>query len=225
MSEPREIRYCAVHGTHHHPEPPARLCRRCEANLETWLKEIPNHYALLPRFIEHGTTDANPDSKATKAAEAPAPMRLEIIDLLDTRLGRKWHATEATDDRRGAVGDLLAIAANIHDGRNLTGPLPTTVSQACDYIRRHMLWLTEQEWIGGTYDEIRKLHRALSDAVGIYRPRPVGRCHVVPDDTDQPCGGPLMSNLYGGVHCARCSATWDATHLRQLGLAQAQEPA
>lgn len=220
------INRCAVHGTHHHPDPPAKLCRRCEANLTTWLREIPDHYALLPRFVEHGTTDRNPDSKATKASEASAPMRLEIIDLLDDRLGRKWLGLTPTDDRRGVVGSLLAVASEIHDGRNLTGEKPTTVVNACDYIGRHILWLTEQDWVGDTYDEIRKLHRALSDAVGIYRPRPVGRCHVVPDDTDDPCGGPLMANPYGGVHCPRCQAAWDAGHLRQLGLAlTTQEPA
>lgn len=216
-----ELRYCAVHPTHHHPDAPANLCHRCEDNLRTWIRDIPNHYALLPTFLEHGTTDRNPDSKATKRAEAPAPMRLGIVDLLDTRLGRKWQGLDVTEDRRGVLGALLVICAEIKDGRDLTGDLPNTVTTACDYISRHMLWLVTQDWIGDTHHELRTLHRELSDAVGIYRPKPVGKCHNVPDDSDQPCDGPLLANTYGGVRCARCQATWDAAHLRQLGLAQA----
>lgn len=215
------INPCAVHPSHQHPDPPARLCRRCETNLREWLTNIPNKYALLPRFLEHGTTDSNPDSKATKRAEVAAPMKLQIVDLLDTRLGRKWLGTQATDDRRGALGTLYAICTEIHDSRNLTGPLPTNVTATCDYLTRHILWLTEQDWIGDTYNEIRLLHRELSDAIGEYRPKPVGRCHVIPDEAEDPCGGPLFANPYGGVRCARCQASWDASKLRVLGLAQA----
>lgn len=219
------ITYCRVNGNHP-TEAPAQLCQRCEDNLRSWLRDIPHRYALLPTFAEHGTTDRNPDSKATKRAEAPAPMRLEVIDLLDTRLARKWQGTNVTDNRRGVVGELDAIARNIHDGRNLTGPIPNNVTGLCDYIGRHILWLVEQDWIGDTFNEVKALHRALSDAVGIYRPKPVGRCHVIPDDHDQPCGGPLMANRYGGVRCPRCESTWDAENLRILGAALGnQEPA
>jgi hypothetical protein len=226
MNAPSTITYCQVNGSHKHPDPPAQLCAHCEDQLTRWLKEIPNHYALLPTFLQHGTTDSNPDSKATKRSEAAAPMRLEIIDLLDTRLGRKWQGLAVTDDRRGTLGTLLAITGEIHDGRNLTGEQPTNVTAACNYITRHMLWLITQEWVGDTYSELRKLHRSLSDAVGIYRPKPVGKCHVIPEDAEEPCGGPLMASPYGGVRCPRCESTWDATHLRQLGLAiTAQEPA
>lgn len=219
MSHPRTITYCQVNGSHKHPEPPAQLCPRCEDQFTRWLKEIPEHYALLPTFLEHGTTDRNPDSKATKRSEAAAPMRLEIIDLLDMRLGRKWQGLDVTDDRRGTLGTLLAITSEIHDGRNLTGEQPTNVTAACTYISRHMLWLTEQDWIGDTFAEIKALHRSLSDAVGIYRPKPVGTCHVVPEHVEEPCGGPLMASPYGGVRCPRCEATWDADHLRVLGAA------
>lgn len=221
------ITHCAIHGTHSLPQAPSRLCRRCENNLRDWLREIPERFALLPAFLEHGTTDHNPDSKATKKAEAPPPMRLAIVDLLDRRLGRKWQGLDVTDDRRGAYGTLHAICANIKDARDLTGPIPNTVAGTCDYIARHMLWLAEQDWVNEPFNEVRILHREVSDGVGIFRPKPVGSCHLIPDDTETPCGGPLFANPYGGVRCARCQATWDAAKLRMLGLAQAeaQEPA
>lgn len=214
---------CAVNGGHRVPTPPARICPNCETQLRDWLRAIPDHYTLLPTFLEHGTTDRNPDSKATKRSEAAAPMRLEIVDLLDHRLGRKWLGTATTDDRRGVLGTLLAIAHEIHDGRQLTGDLPTNVTAACDYIHRHLLWVAEQDWVGDAYAEIKALHRTLSDAVGIYRPRPVGRCHLPQEETEEPCGGPLLANKAGGVRCPRCEAEWEADKLRLLGAALASQ--
>lgn len=219
------IHYCLIHKTHHNPEPPKHICTNCETTLKTWLEQIPTNYALLPRFKEHGTTDRNPDAKTTKSAQAPTPLRLDIIDLLDERHGRKWLGTTPTNDRRGTLGTLLAIATEIAETRGLPGNIPNHVYGAADYIDKNTDWLTTQEWVTEPFHELRKLHRRISDAVGIYRPKPVGTCHLINDDTTTPCGGPLMANPYGGVKCLRCRATWDANHLRQLGLAQAQETA
>jgi hypothetical protein len=222
------IRYCGTgckrHGRPTQIDPPATICRRCENQLRDWLTAIPDLYALLPTFIHHGTTDRNPDSKATKAANAPAPMRLDIIDLLDTRHARKWLGTDHTDNQRGTLGTVAGWANTIRDERHLKTPAPTTVAQACDLLATQMLWLIEQPWAHEAHAELKTLHRELSDAIGDYRPRPVGRCHVDNED-GEPCGGPLLANNYGGVHCPRCNSTWDANHLRQLGLAQAQESA
>lgn len=228
-----EIRYCVNGCTRRDGDakrrvtttPPSQLCGRCEDHLATWLDRIPDAYAILPSFVLPGTTERNPESKATKRTQAPTPVREEVLDLLDTRAGRKWQGTEPTEDHRGAYGTLLAIAREIHDGRNLTGPLPTSVTTACAYITRHMLWLAEQDWVTEPYEEIRRLHRELADAIGDYRRPPVGHCHIPTDEDGARCGGGLYANPYGGVRCGRCGATWDAAHLRQLGLAQAQETA
>lgn len=204
----------------------SHLCTRCEDNLDRWLGGIATTWPLLPLFVEHGTTESNPDSKATKRAEAPAPMRLEIIDLLDTRLGRIWNGTAPASDRRGVAGTIGAHVDRLAEERNLTVlPAPGDVGEGARLLRRHRLWLAEQDWIADLYEEIRVLHRQLSDAVGDYRPRPVGKCHLVPQEDAGACGGPLMANRVGGVRCGRCRATWDAGHLRQLGLAQAAEEA
>lgn len=220
------ITYC-VTGCRRNGHPtqttaPDKLCRHCENTLRDWIRTIPDIYSLLPSFIEHGSTEKNPDSQATKRTEAPAPMRLDIIDLLDTRLGRRWQGLDTTDDRRGALGTLLAIAEEIHDNRNLANPPPAHVAGACDYISRHMLWLVQQDWVAEAFTEIKRLHRLLSDAIGDYRPKPVGVCNVTLED-DTECGGPLLANKYGGVRCGRCHNTWDAKQLRHLGLTLAQE--
>lgn len=225
-----EIIYCVNactrrHGDEWQPvttEPPSQLCPRCEDNLHRWLVKIPETYALLPTFIEHGAAERNPESKATKSANAPAPMRLDIIDLLDTRLGRHWNGMAPAHDRRGTIGFLRVHVERLCEERPLTqGWDDTSVSEACKLLDRHRLWICEQDWVAYLYEDLRTINRELSDAVGDYRRPPVGRCHIENDDNEEACGGPLHANQYGGVRCGRCGATWDADNLRLLGLAQA----
>lgn len=201
----------------------SQLCRHCEGNLHKWLTKIPDLYALLPTFAIPGSAEKNPDSKATKRAEVAAPVRLEVLDLLDTRLGRKWLGTAAAHDRRGVVGALLVHAERLVEERPLTTELkdrPTVVG-LCALLDRHRLWLAEQDWVTFILDDLKQIHRELSDAIGEYRRPPIGHCHI--ENEEGKCGGPLFANPLGGVRCARCQATWDPEHLRQLGLAQALE--
>lgn len=199
-----------------------KLCRRCEDNLHNWLTKIPDLYALLPGYTIPGSIEKNPESKATKRAEVAAPLRLDVLDLLDTRLGRKWLGTAAAEDRRGVLGTLEVHARAVIDERHVANTLghPPTVTQVCALLDRHRLWIAEQDWITYLYEDVKQVHRNLSDATGDYRRPPVGHCHV--EDDNGRCDGPLYANTYGGVHCAKCRATWDAAHLRQLGLAQAE---
>lgn len=192
-----------------------QLCRPCANRFEKWLREIPEHYALLPQYVLPMTDrDANPDSKATKRTNAPAPLRVDVIDLLDERRGRKWLATEATNDRRGTLGTVHAIATYIRESRNTDTRLKPTVSRETDTIIRNLDWLLADPSLGDTYEEIRILHRQLSDAIGVYRQKPVGRCTV--DIDDKPCGGPLLPHD-NGVNCIHCGAHWDQNLLRFLG--------
>lgn len=219
-----EPRYCAINRNHPNPDTPATACDRCTDDIRHWLNTIPDTYTLLTLFVEHGTTTANPDSKATKRAEAPAPMRLEIIDLLDNRHGRRWLGLVPTTDRRGTAGALKVHTDRLIDERNLTTPHDdANITAACALLNRHLLWLTEQTWIDELHTDLKQLNRALSDAIGDYRPKPVGRCHLPLETQEDPCGGALLANKAGGVRCANCHATWDANELRRLGLAQAEQ--
>lgn len=203
------------------PAKHGHLCDGCYDRLEKWLREIPERFALLPQFLTQGTElEPNPGSKATKRTVAPAPLRVAALDLLDTRKGRKWQGTEPTDDRRGAIGTLLAIANELRALRNSTIKNDSHVLGEADYIRLSLETLSKQEWVTDAYKEIKKLHRELGDAVGIYPARPVATCTVVDPNTDDPhaCGGPLYPSKAGGVYCAECSSTWDTLDLRRLGL-------
>jgi hypothetical protein len=224
MSTLHCVRGCTRANTDGHIEPvPARrgqLCNACYNRLETWLREIPERYALLPEYL-HPTADLdrNPEATTTKRTSPPVPIRLAALDLMDHRRGRKWQGTEPATDRRGALGTLLAIANEIRDGRNIgarTGENAHVLGEA-DMIRANLDWLTEHDMVADAYREIHTLHRQLGDAIGEYPPRPVGTCKVIPDGETEPCGGPLLPN-HAGVICPRCHSTWDHDRLRLLGL-------
>lgn len=226
------IRYC-INGCHRRntdgEREPIRatighLCGPCVGRLEKWLTEIPERYALLPDYLlPSADMDANPESKATKRPVAPAPVRVAALDLLDTRLGRKWQGTEPTTDRRGALGTLLAIGNQIREHRGSPAKPDSHVLTEADYIRLSVDTLATSEGIKDTYNEIRILHRELGDAVGQYPPKPVGTCYVIPEGETNECGGPLMPN-YGGVYCPRCGTRWGHDELRRVGMALS-EPA
>lgn len=219
------------------------LCPGCGKRLDKWLRGIPDDYALLPSVVEHGTVPADPGTKHTKRPDPPAPMRLEVIDLLDIRPGygvlaivRSW--TELVRDQRydtrpcqcghalpGHTGKCSAQGCGCQTYR----PVEPTVSRECAYLITNLPWAAGNEWIVDLYDEIRVLARTLADTVGEYRPKPVGRCAALIDLPDTGtaysiqqgvCGGALVMDREGaGVHCLRCPSKYEATlELRQLGL-------
>ena len=149
-----------------------------------------------------------------------------MLDLLDTRHGRKWLGTAPAVDRRGVLGDLLGSVDTLIDRRPLTAtPRPDTVYDACRLLARHRLWIGEQDWAADLHADLQRINRALLNAVGEHRRPPVGRCHLTDPDTGKPCGGPLLVSRYGGgVHCGRCRNTWDTSQLRILGLALGGRP-
>jgi hypothetical protein len=186
-------------------EPGKLLCPRCLDRLDTWLRQIPDAYALLPHVVEHGTVAADPGTKRTKRPDPPAPMRLEVIDLLDSR------------NQRGVLGQLQPWGDLVRDQRRLTSVCMGVASE-CKLLLTHLPWIAEHDWSSDLYDEIRTLHRTLQDTVGEYRPKPVGKCARLEDG--EVCGGALVMDRHGvGVHCLSCPARYEASHeLRELGL-------
>jgi hypothetical protein len=228
-----EIRYCTARNCKRNGNPTQvdadrRLCGKCQEDLASWLKDIPTVYALLPAVLEPGTVDRNPDARTTRSSFAAAPMRLDVIDLLDTRRGihagavQPTKSQDFTDARRGALGTLSDLSAEVAELRDITPPA-SDISSNCTFLKRHLEWISRHEIAGHVHTEVKALNRTLCDAIGDYRPHPVGRCNLTPDDQEKPCDGPLLANRYGGVRCSRCSATWDARELRLLGLSLAQD--
>lgn len=195
----------------------AIICAKCVDRLDTWLRQIPDTYALLPSVVEHGTVATNPETASTKRPDPPAPLRLEVLDLLDDR------------PQRGAAGLLDSWADVVRDQRHLHAPAPSTaygVTASCSLLIQHLPWISKQEWAPEFYSEVKPLVREMRDRVGEYRPRPVGTCWV-PVWRDQDgtqalvaCGGLLFLDLdRRGCHCVSCGVQYDAADpaLRRLG--------
>jgi hypothetical protein len=217
----------------------SQCCTKCGDRLEKWLRAIPDHYALLPAVLEHGTVPSDPGTKHTKRPDPPAPMRLEVIDLLDDRAGRgvlavvhSW-AELVRDQRHDARPCDCGHARPSHNQHKCTAlacgcrtyrPVDATVSRECAYLITNLAWCLGQDYARDLYDEIRILARTLSDTVGEYRPKPVGRCAALRDvegtTVQVLCGGALVMDREGtGVHCLKCPAKYQATvELRALGL-------
>lgn len=225
------ITYCVnkctfKRGADLHPRrttPPSLLCRDCLDQLHDWLTALPELVTLAFAVAEHGTVDAAPGSKSTKAAWAPAPYRLEFSDLLDSRFARIWNGTAPSKLRRGPGGELLDHAEWVIATGRLARPANLdTWTGVCGFLDRHRAWYSEQESVVFFCATVRSIHRSFSDFVGEYRRPAVARCHITrPDGT--PCGGPIKAKDYGGVSCGRCKATWDPGELRLLGMAQQEQ--
>lgn len=217
----------------------------CTRKLDRWLRDIPELFGWLLWVKDRGTVAGNPENAKTKQPDAPAPMRLEVVDLLDTRPGfgalailHGW-AEAIRDERKLPRRCDCGHARPGHGGTNGTRKgRCTTVGCPCGLFREtaptvsaeagllvgHLAWCTQQDWAGDLYAEIKDLARVLSDTVGEYRERPVGKCAAWVDRPGVPlpvlCGGALvMDHDKGGVTCLGCGKDYQAdAELRELGL-------
>lgn len=226
-------------------EPGYLLCPRCIKRLDRWLRALPESFALLLWVKGHGTVPGNPENARTKQPDAPAPMRLEVVDLLDVRPGfgalailHGW--AEAIRDERKLPRRCTCDHARPSHGTgrghdkghctaagcgcgHFTETSPTFTAE-CKLLLAHLNWCAEQDWAGDLYTEIRNLDRQLSDTVGDYRAKPVGKCEAWVDRPGVPlqtlCGGALvMDREKQGVVCLGCGKRYDADDgLRELGL-------
>lgn len=229
-----DIRYCVNGCTrkgsdgNRHPKhaDTGNLCANCTDRLHTWLYEIPDRYATIPSYIDPAT-GRDPDPNQTqhiKRTNAPIPVRLDVIDLLDTRRGRKWQGLVPTTDRRGTLGTLLPIGNTIRERHGSQPKLDSTVVAEADHIRKNINALAHIDYVDELYTEIRKLHRALGEAIGIHPHPPVATCTIVDPERElaegEPpeCGGPIFpARNSAGAYCARCHTEWKPDELAHLG--------
>lgn len=180
------------------------------------LHDIITTTALLPHFLEPGTAVDDGHQVKGKRVDPPAPVRLDVIALLDRRTLARHPG-----DLIPVLAILEAWATLIRDERNIQNPKLTTVTSEAGTLIAHLEWAITQPWIPDMAAELRDVKSALHSAIGDHAPRPVGTCPVIHPDTGE-CGGKLYQDRYGGmsVTCRRCGETWGETELRRLGLMQ-----
>lgn len=222
------------------------LCRDCTKRLAKWLNGLPDTFGLLLWVRHHGSVPADPGSMHTKRPDPPAPMRLEVVDLLDQRTGRgvldivhSW-ADAVRDERRLPA---RCVCGHMQLGHITSTSLPwcsasmcdcteyrpgrPTVTGECHLLAANLPWVVQQPWAGDMYDELQTLHRILADAVGDIRQQPItGGRHGAGCVAEAPdggvCGGPLFQAGTGAstkVRCGRCGDTTTVERLQEMGLA------
>ena len=198
----------AIHGT--------LVCPGHHRWLLNTLHDIIETTDLLPHFLEPGTAVDDGHQVKGKRVDPPAPVRLDVIALLDRRTLARHPG-----DLIPVLAILEAWATLIRDQRKIRNPRITTVTTEASTLIAHLEWATTQPWIPDLAAELRDVKSALHSAIGDHAPRPVGTCPVIHPDTGE-CGGKLYQDRYGGmsVTCRRCGETWGETELRRLGLMQ-----
>ena len=146
------------------------------------------------------------DIRAAKT-DAPAPCRLDILDLTDPRSDTP------------AVHVLASWCLLVAEERHLA-TLPRTPPHQARWLTLHLDWLARHPAANDAATELHDVWRWLRTAAGLAPPPPLFTCPVIHPDTDAECGGPVYPSPYTfAVRCAACGETWDGQMaLRRLGL-------
>lgn len=194
------------------------LCDSCADRLWTFVRNIGRNYRELRRhMIRTSTPEVDDESAHTKTPVAPAPVRLEVVDLTDERHIKSVDNRRVVANVRGALGIVQRWSHTVRSSRRYKTPDPVTMTTELTVLERNFEWIVCQPWAGSMFHDLRKLNSRILDAVGIQRQRPLGRCDaVVQDDENGPhvCGGPIFILRYTlGVVCGSCQRQYGRDEL------------
>ena len=197
-------------------EPPSTLCDHCLNVLWDKLKTIGTHYPTLRQNLLPGSVEKDPDVKQAKRTEAPAPMRLVIVDLTDNRPIPDTLDANGVPKVRGVTGLLQQWSNMVRHQRSMTPQKHPTVDTELQVLRDHYWWIVDQIWAVTLLNEIRDIARTVLDAAGVYRARPLAWCdeQITTEEHPEPhsCGGPLFK-IGEGPTCVKCHVTWTSDSL------------
>jgi hypothetical protein len=207
----------------------ALVCASHDRSIREDLVDIGLLYALLDDVSEPGSVVMDDLVRYAKRPDPPAPVRLEVATLRDTRT--TWDVTDP--DSLSVLATLAGWADIVRDELRLSAPGRATVTRELEVlVTQHDLVIT-QAWVDEYAKDIHRAAAALRHACGEFERTPsVGSCPVPPTPAQildaavhhqpepGPCGGPLFPDRYGlmRVRCARCGEVWDEDDLRRLGL-------
>lgn len=89
-----------------------RLCSGCARKLTGWLKDIPVDFALLEMLKAPSGSQRMDGTSRTKQAEAPAPVRLDVVALIDD--GRAGAARDPGDELWYELPDIPSPLNVVH---------------------------------------------------------------------------------------------------------------
>jgi hypothetical protein len=195
------------------------LCQPCLDRINTRLGAILELYATLPFVTSIGSV---PDDVAPhrhiKGDSAPAPVRLSVIALLDTRNHCTGHYLSDVPD---VAGVIHGWAEDLAEHMRLVGAsLDGTLLRSVRFLTAFDTQAAGAPWVDDYQAEIDWCWNALRNVHGLCPPqaRPVGRCPSQ-DGAGRLCGGDLWPDKAGtmSVACGRCQRVYGPTYLRHLG--------
>lgn len=109
------------------------------------------------------------------------------------------------------------VLAGLRRLPELRGP---SVAGVCKFLRKHLDWACEQQWVDEFKRDVNRIRHALQDVCGEHRPKPIGKCPALVglDDDQVECGEDLYAPLYSTtIKCDRCHAEWPEERWLLLG--------
>lgn len=196
---------CVIHPAR--PAPPALTdslaCKVCVDELEGLLKGLDEQLPRLRAFVQLGATSPDDGVRGGRRADAPAPLRIDVLSLLDPR-----------NDK--SPGKVLAKWGAVFG----TAATPAGLRQALGRIVEHDQLRAFARDLRALADEVRR-------AVGEQGPavRRVATCRrdlPTGDNGTRECGGPIMAAPDGDTAtCGRCGDKWPRDRWQLLGRLQA----
>lgn len=215
------------------------------AGIGEWVK-VGEQWVHLRDFLPPGGTPDDGEKVHGRRTDPPAPIRLDVLNLLDSRsrddngnpssvvgVLAGW-AQQVRLERRLApeMVERLIRQPDAPDGPwhaycdhdscadmriFYSEPAELTIDTERRLLARHLDWICAQYWVRDMWDQLRRLDRALREAVGDPYPRPIGVCPVPVDKGV--CGTPLYAQPSGdGVRCRGCGEQWTGIDLVRLHL-------
>lgn len=194
------------------------ICSHHESEIRLALAEIPELWSYLPLVMEPGSVQTDASGVGGKRTEAPSPVRLDVLSVMDSRTTIRGQG----DGLRDVLGTLRIIADAIREERRLDPPkearrfvvtpggrvyvstrVEVSVESEARLIERHLLWLLRQEWIDDAYDDVTSVHRQLQQLTGVTAGDAVGDCYM----KRGACPGKVIPADVG-YRCTVCGTRW-----------------
>lgn len=184
------------------------ICRYHRDHLRHSLADLAEILAVLDDLLL-GKVVINDDANDRRAArtDAPAPCRLDVLDLTDKRSDTP------------ALYHLAFWCAAVAEERELSG-FPEIPAEQATWLIRHLDWISHHPAADEIVGDLEKAWRWVRVVAGYGPLPPIMECPVVYPETEEPCGGPVYpSKTHFAVTCLRCGETWDGdAEMRRLGL-------
>lgn len=186
----------------------AYICGYHRHRLTQALREIPDQYAHMAAMDPSSSSEPERyGSPRAKHADPPAPVRLDVLAMLDPRTG--WIGEGPLP-----VADMLASWCCLVAEECRTEQPTAHVTSTTAFLTRHVEWIVEQPWIDDLYHEVNEALAQLRQATGLSGPRKIGTCYLWTDD--ERCDGDLIQKPDLTTECRRCGEKWETPRERAI---------